>query len=108
VGDSALPAAGRPLADLKHRTTQPPGTEEGLLSTRRLKLLADGSLGAGTAALRKCYCGSDSRGVQIYDQETLNSRVADAHKRECCCLQFVLLAVIVNFLSLFSPSSQYA
>jgi predicted amidohydrolase YtcJ len=46
----------------------------------RVKLIADGSLGAETAALRHCYCGSHNKGMLLYTQEDLESTVAKSHK----------------------------
>ncbi len=47
----------------------------------RVKLLADGSLGAETAALRQCYCGSHNKGMLLYKQEELEATVLKAHQR---------------------------
>ena len=46
-----------------------------------MKLIADGSLGAETAALRKCYCGTHNKGMLLYTQESLNATVKKAHSR---------------------------
>lgn len=51
----------------------------GLLSSRRLKLLSDGSLGASTASLSESYCNCSHRGMLIYSQEELIKRVQVAH-----------------------------
>lgn len=55
-----------------------------MLSTHRIKIIADGSLGAETAALRIPYKGTCNHGVLLYDQEKLNEivkRVHDNHYR---------------------------
>jgi len=42
--------------------------------------LADGSLGAETAALREPYAGTENRGVLIHTPEALAAKVASAHR----------------------------
>lgn len=49
-----------------------------------IKLLADGSLGARTAALKKPYADDPStEGLALFSQETLDRLVATAHKNNC-------------------------
>jgi len=52
-----------------------------LLTCRRVKLFADGSLGAETAALRENYRGLDHRGILIDQPEILAKKIQDIHDR---------------------------
>ena len=47
-----------------------------------IKLLADGSLGARTALMRKPYYDApDTKGLAVYDQASLDALVLEAHKK---------------------------
>ncbi len=59
--------------------TPKPGTREGLLYCDRVKLLADGSLGAHTAAMREPYADTGETGILIYTQEELNKLIGEAN-----------------------------
>jgi predicted amidohydrolase YtcJ len=50
-----------------------------LLTCDRVKVFADGSLGAETAAVREPYTGTSNTGVLIHTQEELCRQVANAH-----------------------------
>jgi predicted amidohydrolase YtcJ len=50
-----------------------------LLTCARVKVFADGSLGAETAAVREPYTGTSNTGVLIHTQEELCRQVANAH-----------------------------
>lgn len=54
------------------------GTIDGLLHCDRVKLFADGSLGAQTAAMREPYADTGELGITIYSQEKLNKLVKEA------------------------------
>lgn len=54
------------------------GTMDGLLYCDRVKLFADGSLGAQTAAMREPYADTGEHGIPIYSQEELNKLVKEA------------------------------
>lgn len=56
-----------------------PLSQTGLLECHRVKIIADGSLGAETAALRQPYVGKDAKGLLIYSRPTLVSMVKTAH-----------------------------
>jgi len=56
-----------------------------------IKILADGSLGARTAALKNPYSDqSETRGMMLYTQEELNRLVIEAHK---ACFQLAIHAI---------------
>ncbi|MCY3412565.1 MAG: amidohydrolase [Candidatus Heimdallarchaeota archaeon] len=59
----------------------PAGTSIGLLYCDRVKLFADGSLGARTAAMREEYADEPIKGIPIYTQEELNNLVREATER---------------------------
>jgi len=56
-----------------------PNTCKGLLSCHRLKLFADGSLGAETAALRKPYKNTNNKGLLIQSDRDLFFKLQKAH-----------------------------
>jgi hypothetical protein len=54
---------------------------KGMVKTGFVKILADGSLGAHTAALNRPYADKpETRGILLYSQETLEALVLKAHK----------------------------
>jgi hypothetical protein len=57
-----------------------PGTKDGLLSCDRVKLFADGSLGAETAAVRLPYRGTENKGVLIESDEDMLRKISEAEK----------------------------
>lgn len=57
-----------------------PGSVDGMLSFDRVKLFADGSLGAQTAAMREPYADTGKLGIPIYQQEEMNRLVQEASK----------------------------
>jgi hypothetical protein len=63
--------------------TPKPGTHEGMLSFDRVKLFADGSLGAHTAAMRETYADKDTTGISIHTQEEMNRLVSEAQDSGC-------------------------
>lgn len=54
-----------------------PDDQIGLLSCHRVKLFADGSLGAETAALRKCYHGRPGHHGVLLETPEVNGRVEE-------------------------------
>lgn len=56
-------------------------TTDGLLSCHRVKLFADGSLGAETAALRRPYRNTCNRGVLIETDDDMKLKIQQAHDR---------------------------
>ncbi len=74
-----------PYKEIDMNQSPKPKEETGLLRAERVKLFADGSLGASTAALIEPYydgsgSGSDGRGILIDDFETLRSKVDHIRK----------------------------
>lgn len=73
-----------------------------------IKILADGSLGACTAALKAPYSDRpETSGIMLYNQKTLNMLVLKAHK---ACLQLAVHAIgdraIENVLKAFKNALQ--
>lgn len=69
--DGSVPPSGRgPKA----------GDYDGLVHCQRVKMFADGSLGAETAALREPYLGTDNRGVLTLPLEEMTHNMREAHK----------------------------
>ena len=62
------------------RRPVPASVASPLLSCPRIKLYADGSLGAETAALRQPYVGTANRGVLIHPPEALTAKIRSAHE----------------------------
>jgi predicted amidohydrolase YtcJ len=58
----------------------PLNNSDGLFKVKRVKLLADGSLGAHTAALKEAYSDTNTKGITIYNQNELNKKVRAAHE----------------------------
>ena len=56
-----------------------PGSQEGLLQCHRVKLFADGSLGAETAALISPYVGTENMGVLMMKDDEMLQSIQTAH-----------------------------
>ncbi len=65
--------------EIGREDTPKPRTRDGLLYCDRVKLLADGSLGAHTAAMREPYADTDETGITVYTQTELNKLVGEAN-----------------------------
>ncbi|MCH8907789.1 MAG: amidohydrolase, partial [Candidatus Heimdallarchaeota archaeon] len=59
----------------------PNNLDEGFLKTGRVKLFADGSLGARTATLNEPYSDDATSGIAIHQQNDLNQLVNVAHSK---------------------------
>lgn len=71
--------SGRALPELLERGLVT-GDGNDVYKVGAIKLFADGSLGALSAALREPYVGApDNRGLTIHDQETFTQMVTEAH-----------------------------
>ncbi len=66
--------------ELSRENTPTPGSRINRLYFDRVKLFADGSLGAQTAAMREAYTDTGKLGIPIYSQEEMNDLVAVAKK----------------------------
>jgi predicted amidohydrolase YtcJ len=86
------------------------GFGNGMVRIGFIKILADGSLGARTAALKKPYSDKpETRGMLLYTQKRLNKLVSKAHKAD---LQLAIHAIgdraIESVLKAFSKALREA
>ena len=84
-GELPIRVALTPTCDefVRGEPVPPAGTEtpDGMLRVNRLKIFADGSLGACTAALRCKYKCADTTGILIKEPEVLERDIRAAHSK---------------------------
>lgn len=66
--------------EIEKGTISTPKNRNGMLYTDRVKIIADGSLGAQTAALKEPYADTGKVGITIQTQEELTNKVIKAKK----------------------------
>eukprot|EP01112_Ceratiomyxa_fruticulosa_P000026 TRINITY_DN0_c4_g1_i3.p1 TRINITY_DN0_c4_g1~~TRINITY_DN0_c4_g1_i3.p1 ORF type:complete len:578 (-),score=93.56 TRINITY_DN0_c4_g1_i3:100-1764(-) len=102
------------IHELDSENLPPSGSQIGLLSVDRVKILVDGSLGAETAALREPYVNGkhNHSGILIYTQEELTQLISKANKMnfrvEIHAIGDRAAEVVLNSISLagVEPSSR--
>lgn len=69
-----------PYDELGEEETPAANQQQGMLRCQRVKLFADGSLGAETAALREPYSGTQNYGILILQPDEMKEKVAKSHQ----------------------------